>query len=264
MIAAARNSLTAVSNWRLMIWLAVRHLLNSYTGGSRVAFITTLLEPLVIVSGMYVIRGLLKTNMPNYGTSLFLFYASGFLPFYLFIRVSSRTRQARTRPSGVLPGLSPLDVFIATVLLNSLIWITMIVVIFCGMWLYGIDQARPASLVTCAIPIMLLIVLGAGIGMINNVIGRFLSFWNTFYAIFTRGLLFLSGVIIIVDFTPIWLREICIINPLSHGVEWFRLGVYGRYPHNSLDPAYLIEWALIALFIGVVVDRAAIRKLGER
>ena len=100
--------------------------------------------------------------------------------------------------------------------------------------------------------------------MINNVINRFMSFWNRLFGILTRGMIFLSGVIMIVDLQPLWLRTWSIVNPLSHGIEWFRLGVYGRYPHNSLDKAYLIEWALVALFLGMVVDRAALRKLDKR
>lgn len=159
MIAAARNSWAAFSNWRLMIWVALPQLLSRQTRGSKVMFIMALLEPLIIVSALYAIRGLLKQNTPNYGTSLFLFYASGLLPFYLFMRVSTRTRTALSRPNALLPGLSALDVYIATVLLVALINITMTLLIFYGMWLYGIDQARPVSVVTCAIPAALLIVI---------------------------------------------------------------------------------------------------------
>lgn len=162
-----------------------------------------------------------------------------------------------------LPGLSALDVYIASILINALIWIVMIVAIFFGMWLWGIDQARPDSIVTCAQPIVLLMLFGMGVGMINNVITRYFTPWSSIYAVVTRGLVFLSGVFLIVDLQPLRWRVWSIANPLSHGVEWFRLGVYGRYPHNSLDMSYLIEWMLIALFIGVVLDRAALRSLDK-
>jgi len=228
MIAAARNSWAAFSNWRLMIWVALPQLLSRQTRGSKVMFILALLEPLIIVSLLYAVRGLLKQNTPNYGTSLFL------------------------------------DVYIATVLLVTLINITMTLVIFYGMWLYGIDQARPVSIVTCAIPMGLLIVMGFGVGMINNVIIRYFPSWSMIYRILTRGLIFLSGVMLIVDLTPLWLRNIVILNPLAHAIEWFRLGVYGTYPHNTLDRAYLIEWAVIALFLGFVIDRAAMRRAEGR
>lgn len=254
----------AVANWGRLIWLSMIQLLSQYGRGSKVAFLISLAEPLIMVGGIYIFRGLLRANTPNYGTSLFLFYASGFLPFYLFLRTSSRARATSTGPRTRLPGLTALDIYIATITLNAVIWIAMIVAIFFCMWLYGIEQARPASIVDCALPVLLFIILGMGVGMINNVINRFISFWNRFYGILTRGLVFLSGVIMILDMQPLWLRAWSILNPLSHGVEWFRLGVYGRYPHNSLDKLYLVEWALIALFLGMVVDRAALRLLDKK
>lgn len=261
MFAATYDYARALSSWRSSVWLSMVMLLGQYSRGSRMGFILALLEPLIVIVGLYVFRGLFKGTTASYGTSLFLFLASGFLPFYVFIRVSSRARSTSVGPRGRLPGLTTLDSYIASIVLNSLIWITMMVVIFWGMWLYGIERARPASIVDCTLPVLLFIALGAGVGMINNVINRFITFWSRLYAVLTRGLVFMSGVMFIVDLQPLWLRAWTVANPLSHGVEWFRLGVYGRYPHNSLDPAYLVEWALIALFLGVVIDRAALRLL---
>lgn len=263
MLAAIRDPLIAFWNWRRMIWLGMRQVLNQYSRGSKVFFILALIEPLFAITLLYVVRGLFRQSTPNYGTSLFLFYASGFLPFYCFLRVSTRTRSVGMG-SSVLPGMSQLDAYIATVALNALIYISMMVLIFFGMWVSGIEQARPASIETCAIPVLLLITLGTGVGMINNVIGRYIKFWRLFYAIMTRGLVFMSGVMVVVDLTPPWFRAWCVFNPLSHAIEWFRLGVYGRYPVNSLDRVYLIEWALVALFLGFVIDRAAIRVADQR
>jgi len=263
MMTTTRDFLSATVNWQRLTWLAVHQLLDQYTRQNKLAFIMALAEPLILIMGIYVFRGVLKGHAPNYGTSLFLFYASGFLPYFLFIRVSTRTRSSQLNPGSRLPGLTALDMYIANVVLHSLLWITMLMAIFLGMWLYGIEQARPASVVNCVVPLFFLIMLGTGIGMINNVINRYFRVWNAFYAILTRGLLFVSGVIIIVDLAPPQLKDWCVANPLSHGVEWFRLGVYGQYPHNSLDRPYFMEWALIALFLGFIIDRAALRDSTE-
>lgn len=253
----------AVSNWWRLVWLSMSQILSQYSRGSRLGFILALLEPLIVIGGMYILRGLFRGREASYGTSLFLFIATGVLPYFLFIRLATRTRGTATGPRTRLPGTSALDVYIASILVNALVWIAMMVAIFVGMWLWGIDRARPYSIITCAEPIILLILLGMGVGMINNVITRYITIWNTIFAVVTRGLVFLSGVFLIVDLQPLRYRVWSEANPLSHGVEWFRLGVYGRYPHNSLDTTYLIEWVLIALFIGVVVDRAALRSLDK-
>jgi capsular polysaccharide transport system permease protein len=259
MSTATRNSWIALSNWGLLIWNVLPQRLAMLARSSKMRFLLYLMEPIMFVMMFYWIRGILRQNMPNYGTSLLLFYASGVMPYYMFLRVSTHIRSVGVGPNRLLPGVRSLDSYIATSVLDALLNIAMTVLLFLCMWLYGIDQARPASIINCMAPLSLFIVLGLGIGMINNVIGRHLPLWRAVYAALTRGLLFLSGVIIITDLTPPWLRNIITINPLSHGVEWFRLGVYGRYPHNSLDKAYLVEWAFIALFLGFVIDRATIR-----
>lgn len=237
--------------------------LNQYGRGSRLGFVLALLEPLAVITGMYIIRGFMRGREPVYGTSLFLFIATGVLPYFLFLRLATRTRGTATGPRSRLPGLSALDVYIASILVNALLWVAMIVgIIFC-IWLSGIDQARPYSIATCAPPILLMILFGMGVGMINNVATRYFSAWNVIFGVVTRGLIFLSGVFFIVDTQPLRWREWSIMNPLSHGVEWFRLGVYGRYPHNSLDVPYFLECVLIALFLGVVLDRAGLRSLDK-
>lgn len=264
MIAATRHSIVLLSNWLWVIWTVVPELLSRLSRGSKPGFLLFLLEPIVFICVFYALRGLLRQQTPNYGTSLFLFYASGFMPFFLFMRISSRMRRVKSTPNSLLPQASGLDVFLASAVLSTVINLAMTALLFYGMWLYGIDQARPVSIGDCIIPLALFVMLGIGVGMINNVISRFLPFWPNLYAILTRGLIFLSGVIIIVDLAPPFIREIAIINPLSHGIEWFRLGVYGRYPHNSLDRGYLVECSVIALFLGFIMDRAAIRYSSDR
>jgi len=261
MIAAIQNNLVAAWHWRAAIWLGVCYLLNNRARGSKMAMFLALLEPLVLIAIFYFLRAMVREGLPQYGTSLLLFLCSGLLPFFMFIRISTHTRSVNVGPRSRLPGLSALDVYIANVIAHSIIWITMIVAIFLAMWLYGIRQARPASIVDCAAPILLLILLATGVGMINNVIVRYVRVWATLYPILMRVIIFLSGVWVVVDLLPLGWRWWCMLNPLSHAIEWFRLGVYGIYPHNSLDQAYLLEWTLVVLFLGFIIDRAALRKL---
>lgn len=258
------NWFVALSNWRHVIWLAMCQTFLSLSRRNRLGLIWALAEPLVAISLIYAIRGLLKMNTPNYGSSLFLFYASGFLPYYLFLRLSSRTRSASGGPEKRLPGLSALDAYIANLLVNAMIWLTMIVALFLGMWwLSDIREVSNITISVCAVPLFLLIMLAMGIGMLNAAISRYVSFWGIFYSIATRGLVFLSGILHIVDLQPVKVRQYSILNPLSHAIEWFRLGIWERYPHNSLDKDYLITWVVVCLFLGMVVDRASIRTLSK-
>lgn len=252
--------LAALVNWRRMVWLAMCQVMLNFSRRNRLGLVWALVEPLVAVMLMYAIRGMLRTRAPNYGESLFLFYATGFLPFYLFLRLSTRIRLARMGQTKTLPGLSSLDEYFANILVNVTIYITMMVVVFLGMWWIGdIDEVGFIDISVCAVPILLLIGLAMGIGMLNAAISRYIPLWGIFYALATRGLVFLSGVMQIVDLQPLNLRQYSILNPLSHAIEWFRLGIWERYPHNSLDESYLITWVVVCLFLGIVVDRASLR-----
>ena len=228
--------------------------------GGRLGFILVLMEPLMMIVAVYLIKDVFRGFTGTYGTSAFLFLASGFLPYYLFMHLSSRSQKAGRKRS-VFPRLSALDMYIATVLVNTITWLSMIVLAFWLMWLSGLAQARPASMVNWIAPLSLLIVLAVGIGMINAVVGRYFPLWLTIYGFATYGLVFISGVLHVIETQPMLLRLYSIYNPLQHGITWFRMGVYGeQYPHNFLDRDYLIKFALVALFVGFVLDRATIRR----
>lgn len=251
----------AVSRWRRTIWLAMCQIFQGL-GQKPLGLFWALAEPLVAIAVVYAIRGVFRMNTPNYGTSLFLFFASGFLPYYLFIRLSTRTAYVRGGAERRLPGMSALDAYIANILVNALIWIGMLVAIFLGMmWIGGIPEIQHMDVFTSAVPILLLVLFAMGIGMLNIAIVRYLPFWLILFSFTTRGLVFLSGVMQIVDLQPPRIRQYSIINPLSHAIEWFRLGIWERYPHNSLDKNYLLTWVIVVLFLGIIVDRGTMRKV---
>ncbi len=258
------NWFVALANWRRMIWLAMCQVMLGFSRRNRLGLIWALTEPLIAMCLVYAIRSLLRARTFDYGTSFFLFLATGFLPYYLFIRLSTRVRISRKGPSSSLPGVTGLDEYIANILVNAIIWITTLVGVFLGMWWIGdIYEVGYIDIPVCSAPILLLIVFAAGIGLLNGAISRYIPFWVTVYALATRGLVFLSGVMQIVDLQQLNIREFTILNPLSHAIIWFRLGVWERYPHNSLDKNYLITWAVVCLFLGLVVDRASLRTLGK-
>jgi capsular polysaccharide transport system permease protein len=147
----------------------------------------------------------------------------------------------------------------AAVATQALIWIPVIAIVFLGMVMYGIQEARPASIATCAYALFLMLTLGAGFGLVNLSIGRFIAAWPVIIALATRGMLFLSGVIHIPDFLYPSVREWLAWNPLLHGVTLFRLGVYGEYPTLLFDEGYLLKCTIAFMFVGLVVDRATLR-----
>jgi len=260
---ANRESRTALKNWAtVMGHLMVQHL-DYDTKAGRASLFFMLAEPLILIGLFYLIRGVARGMVSQYGDSLFLFLASGILPFYLFLRTSTLTRRSQLQPGRRLPRINSMDLFIAITATNALIWLVVIGFLFVGMWMYGIKQAIPVSIGDCGIALFLLVIAGGGLALIHSAIARYFPAWLAIIRYSTRGLLFFSGVIHIADFYPPYLRTWLVWNPILHGVDWFRLGVYGRYPTLVLDEFYLVKTAVILLFIGIVADRATLRHGGR-
>ncbi len=81
---------------------------------------------------------------------------------FIFHPISSRLRSTDFNLNSRLPRATALDAYIAAAILDALLNITTTISVFYGMWLYGIDEARPASIVDRTLPMLLLIVLGVG------------------------------------------------------------------------------------------------------
>jgi capsular polysaccharide transport system permease protein len=261
-MSAVREFTVALSNWRTTVaYLMVQYIgYRARTG--RLSTLYMIAEPLIFIAGMYMIRGVVRGAVADYGTSVLLFLVTGFLPFYLFLRTSILSRNA-TSPRQPLPRIKAMDVFLAQVATNAVLWIVVLALLHVGMWIYGIRQAVPESLTTCAMALTMLTVLGAGVGLLNGAIARFFPFWLKIYGILTRGLLFFSGVLHIPDFYSLWIREWMVWNPIMHGVTWYRVGVFGNYPSHVLDEFYLVKVAVIMVFIGFIAERASLRYGGR-
>ena len=251
--------LTAFANWRARFTVLLAHFLTARFRGSKFGIIFTLLEPLLWCWGLVLLRTLFRNTQPNYGTSLVLFYASGMFPFFLFMRISRRAVRVTTNPVQRPAQITILDMYLANALVETLIWTSIVILLFCGMYLYGIEQALPRSMSDTAASLSLLIIFGFGIGLVNAAIARFFQMWTFVYAMGSRILMFGSGALAVVAMLPVQIRNIVVWNPVAHGVEWFRVVIYGFYPDDIIDRPYLAKSALVAVFIGIVADRAFVR-----
>lgn len=223
--------------------------------GSKLRVAFSLTEPLVMLGLIMALRTVMGRAFHYFGDSALLYYASGLFPFYLFLYVSARVRANTTR----LPGVTRLDQFFAVVLVESTIILLLLALVMWLLWLDGVAQAMPYSIATCALGILLLLVLGMGVGLVNMIIAQAYPAWLLFYGSVTRGLGFLSGIFTIPSLLSARIREVIVWNPVLHGVELFRTGLYELYPSLMLDVPYLVAWGIVALFLGVILERSTIR-----
>lgn len=223
---------------------------------SRLSYLLALLEPilqLAMMMGIFSIIG----RRPDFGTSLLLFLGTGILPFFLFTHVSGRTTSA-IRASGLVRALAPiqpLDIMVARALLETATLLVVAVLLFTVIYATGIPEALPIRPMLAIEGFAATALLAIGVGLINGVIGGFFRLWAVIYGVLSRSLIFLSGVFFVPDFMPPQIRYWLSWNPLLHGLEWFRSGFYLTYPTLTLDKTYLIGFGLVALLIGLALER---------
>ena len=249
----------ALANWAGVIGLVMTLEFGRRFKGNPFATILALLEPLLVIGGILLMRGVFRGQLPQYGTSLAVFYSSGILPFYLFARLMMRVRATPYDSMRRLPRVSSTDVIIASSLTEGGMILAIMLVWFTVLSLCGLDEAVPYSFAPCFEALSLLACFGIGVGLINSAIARRFPIWHFIYQRLTFELMFLSGIFYIVDLLPYFLRSVIVWNPIVHGIEWFRLGLYGHYPTYTLDRQYLEICALVALFLGLVGHASTLR-----
>jgi capsular polysaccharide transport system permease protein len=252
--------LSAFVAWcRIIGFLTVQEFGDKFKG-SRFDTLMVFAEPFIFIALLCAIKGVFRDNMPGFGTSIFVFFSSGIFPFYLFKRVSVRTKGLPYDASRRFPRVNGSDVAVASAIAEATTMLSTMVIWFSFMWfVLGISDAVPSSLLDCAAPIFFLFVMGVGIGLLNAAMHRRFSLWPFIYGKMTYHLPFLSGVMSVVDVMPMNFRTVVLVNPLTHALEWFRVGLYGHYPHATLDKEYFISCALFALMIGSLAHVATIR-----
>jgi capsular polysaccharide transport system permease protein len=96
--------------------------------------------------------------------------------------------------------------------------------------------------------------------MINATLTALLQSWHNVFNILTRPLYLASGIFYLVDQVPATAQAYLVWNPLVHAIEWTRISFYPAYNATTLDKAYLIQWAVGACVLGLVLERLGRRK----
>ncbi len=255
-----RRSGAALNNWiSLMGFLIVQEFSWRFRT-LRAGAILAMLEPIIWIAAIVFIRGYLRRMEPHFGTSVTLFISSGILPYYVFVRLSVRSRIVRYDASHRLPLVTSTETWLASVVSEASLILAALVIWFSILWMFGVRGAIPVKPEECLVALLLFAMLGVGMGLINAAIIRRFPMWQMIYAVPSRALVLLSGAYYVVDLMPLRIRDVIVWNPLAHAIELYRIGQYGdQYPHITLNLFYCVTFAIVLLLIGVACHRVTIR-----
>lgn len=247
---------------RVAAALMVREMATRY-GSKPGGYLWAVFDPVAHVAMMTMIFQLVA-RLPALGLSFPLFFASGYLPFTFYQRMSAFMAGTMKANKALLsyPVVSPFDAIVSRFVLQLMtdalvsVLILFLIVELCGvgqpMHYAGIVEAAGAAAV-----------LGLGMGTINIVMFARSSLYEQIFGIINRPLFMISGVFFLPEYLPEPFHRVILYNPLVHIIMWFRSGIYPEYRADGLDKGYVLEFVLVCFVFGLTLLTASMRQIRE-
>ncbi|MFY0312375.1 ABC transporter permease [Leisingera sp. D0M16] len=249
---AAHRPRRRFATLRTITALVLREMSTSY-GRTPGGYLWAVLEPLAAILFLSIGFSLVMRS-PSLGTSFLLFYATGYLPFNLYLTVSNTVARAInfSRPLLRFPAVTWADALLARFLLNSLTSILVTLLLTAGI-LAVVDAHAMLNLPRILAALGLAMILAMGVGTLNCVLMGIYPLWEVIWSIITRPLFLASAVIYLYEELPPLAQDILWYNPLVHITGLMRTGFFPTYTAAYVSPAYVIGASLVLTALGVVL-----------
>ncbi len=246
---------------RVLVALILRDFRHR-TVHSRFGVLSLFIPQAIQIVTLGVVLSLFNGGHPPLGNDLFFFYATGVMPFYLFIHVIDHSQNLFQDNISVLqvPVIARLDLVLAMALTELLIGFTTIVVTFGAFELlsYGPPSNNQIEAVYATLAAWM---FALGLGLISAVMTNIYKPWSNGWIIVQRFLYVASGVFFLPQSMPEWIREPLVWNPLLQCIEWFRSGFFRNYEPPWLDKPYVLAVAFGTTITGLILERALRRRM---
>ncbi len=190
-----------LSAFRAISALALREMATTY-GRSPGGWLWAIVEPVAAVA-LLAFAFSLAFHAPPLGVNFALFYATGLLPYMLFHDVSQKVAASVrfSKPLFSFGSVRYLDALIARFCLNLLTHCIVILLVFSAILVAFRTGAEPDPL-GIAIALAMAAALAAGVGAINCYLFTAFPAWERMWAIATRPLFIISGVVFLFEDVP--------------------------------------------------------------
>jgi capsular polysaccharide transport system permease protein len=210
-----------------------------------------ILEP---VAGIVLLTLLfmLISRTPPLGTNFPLFYATGMLPFTMYITLSGNIANAVSFSKALLtyPAVSFMDALLARFFLTAITQLlVMALVLGSIIVLYDLKLVISWGPVIAAIGMVL--ALSLSVGVANCYLFERFPLWRNFWNIMNRPLFLLSGVIFLPEMLPKAAMQYFVWNPLIHPIGMLRRGFYPTYDALYVSPVYVCVFSLLVGMVGL-------------
>lgn len=228
----------------------------------RAAWAWLLIGPLIHISFMVFMFTFIRMREMS-GIDIAVWLIIGVLFYNVFKNTSQQVKNGLSANQSLFAyrQVKPIDTLLVRAVLEIFLSIIIIIMISIGGALFGIDLSPddPAAVLIAFFGLWL---MGLGWGLVCSVVVQLIPELGKVIDIVTAPMYLLSGVILPIAHMPPIIRELLVYIPMAHGLEAARLGASSYYhAFPELNIAYLYEFALTTIFLGLVLHRRFATKL---
>ncbi|WP_298258109.1 ABC transporter permease [uncultured Litoreibacter sp.] len=248
---------------RAIIALVLREMSSTY-GRSPGGYIWALLEPIGAIAVLSFVFSY-AFRAPGLGTNFPLFYATAFLPYMMFLDVSTKVAQSIlfSRQFLSYPSVTFIDALVARFLLNIITHIMVFYVVIVGIhWVFDFSSIIDYKLIFLAFIVASFFAMG--VGVVNCFLFTMFPVWQSIWGILMRPMFIVSGVFFLFEDVPTELRDYLWFNPLIHITGLMRAAFYPTYDASYVSLTFLFLTSAVLLSLGLVLLRRFYRDLIER
>jgi capsular polysaccharide transport system permease protein len=191
------------------------------------------------------------------------FITTGLIPFMLFRETATRAVSAIGANKGLLfyPQIRPLDLVLARVVLEFVTLITVFIVIIFITSMWQGTSPRIADGLKFMTGFAAAAALGGSLGLVLMGLSVFTPAIERLHGPFLRPLFWFSGIFYTANGLPPVARDVMLYNPVLHLVEIVRSGWFVEYRSQHASLVYVCSWIVSLTFGGLLIERAARRRL---
>ena len=244
---------------RVIIALLLRETRTTF-GNSSIGYLWAILTPALGVALLVCVFSF-ASRQPPFGQSLALFFATGFLSFEFFNKLSNSLMTVIDANKALLlyPVVTETSAIAARFILITFTYMLIMCLFYSILQLLGLANfpSYPINLFYAFLGIAL---FGLGIGLINLVIISLWDSWRFVWQIISRPLFFISGIFFIPSLLPDYALDYLKWNPVLHLVEWVRSAYYPNYDSRVFDCSFVLSLSFLLIVLGLLVERFLRRK----
>jgi capsular polysaccharide transport system permease protein len=230
-------------------------------GTNQLGYLWAFLETGLWIGMFTAFYGLIGRITPP-GMSIVAYLTTGIVPFSLFRDTAQRCMSAIEANKGLLfyPQVRPLDLVIARAILEAATHLGVMALFMAGLALFE-GPPRIDSLLETLAGLALASGFGTSVGLLCCGLSDYSPTIERLFPSVIRLLFWLSAVFHPVESLPRTMRDILLLNPLTHAIELVRDGWFPGYDARHADPQYVLAWILLLAFFGLSLERMARRRL---